>query len=90
MLQIQVPQTSSWRLHERFHWPADEVLLISCGVVASPGPERKTGVSLPSLLPQPPRSDALLFVDAKGKAGELVNRGQRQAHGGGISYRGRY
>ena len=40
MSQIQVPQTSSWRLHERFHWPAENVLLISCGVVSSPGPDR--------------------------------------------------
>lgn len=34
--QINVPQVASWRLHERFRWPADEVLLLSCGVVAAP------------------------------------------------------
>ena len=34
--RIDVPQVVSWRLHERFRWPADTVLLLSCGVVASP------------------------------------------------------
>ncbi|MCG8652963.1 MAG: hypothetical protein MI861_24190, partial [Pirellulales bacterium] len=34
--RIDVPQVVSWRLHERFRWPADMVLLLSCGVVASP------------------------------------------------------
>ena len=28
--------TAAFQLHERFRWPADEVLLLSCGVVASP------------------------------------------------------
>ena len=36
-VQIQVPQVSSWRLHERFRWPHDQVLLISRGMVAMPG-----------------------------------------------------
>ena len=34
--QINVPQVASWRLHERFQWPSDQVLLLSCGVVAAP------------------------------------------------------
>ncbi len=34
--QIQVPQMASWRLHERFRWPSDDVLILSCGVVAAP------------------------------------------------------
>ena len=34
---IQVPQLVSWRLHERFRWPTDQVLLLSCGIVATPG-----------------------------------------------------
>ncbi len=34
--QINVPQVSSWRFHERFRWPSDQVLLLSCGVVAAP------------------------------------------------------
>ncbi len=35
--RIDVPQVVSWRLRERFRWPSDMVLLLSCGVVASPG-----------------------------------------------------
>ena len=35
-VQIQVPQLVSWRLNERFRWPTDQVLLLSCGVVANP------------------------------------------------------
>ncbi len=34
--QIQVPQVVSWRLHERFRWSSDQVLLLSCGVIAAP------------------------------------------------------
>ena len=39
-VQIQVPQVVSWRLSERFRWPASEVLLLSCGVVAESGAGR--------------------------------------------------
>lgn len=35
-VQIQVPQLVSWRISERFRWPTNEVLLLSCGVVATP------------------------------------------------------
>ncbi len=75
--QIQVPQVVSWRLHERFRWPADEVLLLSCGVVASPqAPANNTllgqGTSLIGLdriLPQNgDRADALLVVEYLGDA----------------------
>src|SRR5688500_14623987 len=43
---IQVPQFVSWRLHERFRWPSDQVLLLSCGVVASPTGEAATPIPL--------------------------------------------
>ena len=38
-VEIQVPQIVSWRLHERFRWPTNQVLLLSCGVVATPPSE---------------------------------------------------
>ena len=92
MATIKVPQTSSWRLHERFHWPADRVLLISCGVVSSPAPDRENRFPLANLrlLPTPPRRDALLFVEAKGRAASLATptRGPQTAEG--LNYRGRY
>lgn len=75
--QIQVPQLVSWRLHERFRWPVDEVLLLSCGVVASPqAPANNTLlgqgsnlIGLDRLLPQlGDRADALLVVEYLGDA----------------------
>ena len=49
---IQVPQMVSWRLHERFRWPSNQVLLLSCGVIASPGPDRQTTLGIPNLFAQ--------------------------------------
>ena len=92
--QIQVPQTASWRLHERFRWPANQVLLISCGVVATPGPDRAPGLNLPRVVGnKPPRADALLLVEAKGRVSELVDHGSaqpREATARGFNFRGRY
>lgn len=62
--QIQVPQLVSWRLQERFRWPADQVLVLSCGVIASPTGE--TGGALSFLKPldgRGSRSDALVFIE---------------------------
>jgi hypothetical protein len=73
--QIQVPQMSSWRLHERFKWPSDQVLVLSCGVVAAPsgsGNNTLLGQSggIMSLLPgaTAERADALLVIQHKGDA----------------------
>ena len=38
--QVDVPQVTAVQLHERFRWPTDHVLLLSIGVVATPGPEK--------------------------------------------------
>jgi hypothetical protein len=64
-VQIQVPQLVSWRLSERFRWPTNEVLLLSCGVVATPVPG-SSGVL--SMLSSPlgiggNRADALLMIE---------------------------
>ncbi len=75
--QINVPQVASWRLHERFRWPSDQVLLLSCGVVAAP-----QGTTNATLLGQGTsmlgidrlisrtgdRADALLMVEYRGDA----------------------
>ena len=65
--ECQVPQMTQIQLHERFRWPTDQVLLLSMGVVATPGPQK------PNLLTDAlqistgaPRADALLFVESKG------------------------
>jgi hypothetical protein len=75
--QINVPQVASWRLHERFRWPADQVLLLSCGVVAAPqgaptGSLLGQGTSLIGLDRIIPgngnRADALLLIEYRGDA----------------------
>jgi hypothetical protein len=63
-VQIQVPQMVSWRLAERFRWPTSEVLLLSCGVVASPEPAASGWLSMLSPLGvSNGRADALLMID---------------------------
>ena len=38
--ECHVPQMTTIQLHERFRWPTDKVLLLSMGVVATPGPQK--------------------------------------------------
>lgn len=68
--EIQVPQISHFGMHERFRWPADQVLLIDLGVVATPVPGKQSGLleSLP--FAGPPRADLLVFIDSRGKIGQ--------------------
>ncbi len=82
--EIQVPQLVSWRLHERFRWPTNQILLLSCGVVASPGPDRATalGLPLPHLFSTAGRADALLYVESLGKASQALLSGQTTTIGG--------
>lgn len=79
--QVNVPQVASWRLHERFRWPADQVLLLSCGVVAAPqgapnGSLFGQGTSLIGLDRILPgggdRADALFLVEYRGDAAGRV------------------
>jgi len=65
--EIEVPQTCSYRLRERFHWPDDKVLLISFGVIAAPIAS-ESAIRL-SLNPGPPRAELLVFVESRGLAG---------------------
>jgi len=92
-VEIQVPQLVSWRLHERFRWPADQVLLVSCGVVATPTADRPRTFGLPILggLGGPTgRADALLFIQNQGKAIQPAGGSGRTANGVQPSNRGRY
>lgn len=69
--RIEVPQVVSWRLHERFRWPSDMVLLLSCGVIASPdrGPSALPILNIETLTGQTAgRADALLFIEFRGRA----------------------
>ncbi|MEL7499188.1 MAG: hypothetical protein AAFN77_16390 [Planctomycetota bacterium] len=97
-MTLQVPQLVSWRLHERFRWPSDEVLVLSCGVVANPEPEARTGgINFPGLSRTTKRADALLFIDYRGPAtgatvpqttqrspSSQINRGQLNSASSGM------
>jgi hypothetical protein len=81
-VEVQVPQVVNWRLHERFRWPSSQVLMLSCGVVATPTGERMGPLGLPITLPlssAPGRADALLFLECKGKASQTLIEAQRQS-----------
>ncbi|WP_425397009.1 hypothetical protein [Aeoliella sp.] len=66
-MEVEVPQVTMANLHERFRWPTDQVLLLSMGVIGTPGPTRDNALTaaLP-ILKTAPRADALLFIEAKG------------------------
>lgn len=71
-MTIQVPQLVSWRLHERFRWPSDHVLLLSCGVVATPTGERP-GLPLIGSLVSKERADAILVIEPVTAAAPLAS-----------------
>jgi hypothetical protein len=91
--RVQVPQVASWRLHERFRWPMDRVLVLSCGVIASPDRPQSSVplINIDSITGQTAgRADALLFIEFKGKASENLPLGTRVANPNGTFNRGRY
>jgi hypothetical protein len=68
-LDLSVPQLVSWRLNERVRWPADQVLLLSCGIVASPESKvdaPRGAFGMLSRLQMAKRTNALLFVEFRG------------------------
>ena len=69
--KVEVPQMIGCRLHERFRFPADQVLLISLGVVATPTPTPPGGLTqgIP-LISSNNRADLLVLVESKGKTRE--------------------
>jgi hypothetical protein len=89
-VQVEVPQLTMCDLHERFRWPVDEVLLLSMGVVATPEPQRMNVLTaaLP-MLRSPPRADALLFIESKGRT-ETIESAAATARRAGPIFQGRY
>ncbi|HWA98574.1 MAG TPA: hypothetical protein VG713_08775, partial [Pirellulales bacterium] len=66
--KIEVPQASHCRLHERFRWPIDQVLIIDFGVVPPPTPSDPSLLAKVPLIGTPDRSDLIVFVESKGAA----------------------
>jgi hypothetical protein len=90
-VRIEVPQMVSWRLHERFRWTTENVLLLSCGVVATPSDVPKTSPPLPRLMGgTPSRADALLFIEFLGTATQAMVDSARTAERHEAPNRGRY
>jgi len=87
--RLEVPQTTQWRLHERFRWPSDQVLLVGMGVVATPVPSDPNQGVFP-LQVGPPRADLLVFIESRGAtstpATTVTRTGQRDPG----TYRNRY
>jgi hypothetical protein len=93
--KVESPQMSHYRLHERFRWPAEQVLLVGAGMVALPipvdGAPLVRGIPLP-IGNTPARADLLIFVECRGPTVSASNSPtaprtpQREAK----NYRGRY
>lgn len=92
--RIEVPQVVSWRLHERFRWPTDMVLLLSCGVIASPDRQPSTVplLNLDAITGTTAgRADALLFMEFRGRASDNLIKAPEIASAPGADFtRGRY
>ncbi len=91
--RVEVPQMAHFRFHERFRWPAEQVLLIGMGMVAVPVPSDAKplmrGIPLPLPSSSAPRADLLVFVEAKAEAPQspMVTRATPSE---ATTYRGRY
>ena len=65
-VNLQIPQMVSWEIKERFRWPNDQVLVLSCGVVANLKPKTNNSL-IPDLFEvDRGRADALLFIEYRG------------------------
>lgn len=69
-VDVQVPQAIHWQVHEQFRWPANQVLIVSCGMTATPQMDRASAGLLPGILQasRPGRADAIMMLELNGKA----------------------
>ena len=67
--EIQVPQMAGNRFAEKFHWPADMVLVVGFGIVPTPTPPEPTAMKIP-LISASDHADLLVFVENKGVLGK--------------------
>ncbi len=90
-LKIDVPQISQLRMHERFRWPADQVLIIGMGMVAPPTPTEPGALlaSLP-LVSQAARADLLVFIESRGLISASASSATTASPGEARKFGGRY
>jgi hypothetical protein len=87
--QVDVPQMAQYRLHERFRWPAEQVLLISAGSVPTPVPTAPGVLQMALPIAAAPRAELLIFLEGKGPLGQPPSA-TRTADRASDAYRGRY
>lgn len=68
--QVDVPQQTQFRLHERFRWPAEQVLIIDAGVVPVPVPTDPGLLQMALPMSASPRANLLIFLEGKGRLGQ--------------------
>jgi hypothetical protein len=79
-VDIQVPQAIHWQVHEQFRWPTNQVLLVSCGMTATPQMDRAAAGLLPGLLQgRPGRADAIMMLELNGKSSSGSSGGNDKA-----------
>lgn len=90
-VEIEVPQVTSWRIQERFHWPSEDVLLVSRGLVAMPGikPDSRLPFST-ALAGGPARVEALLVLECRNEPARSSTGAETEARVGRRNYHGRY
>jgi hypothetical protein len=93
--KIESPQMSHYRLHERFRWPVDQILVVGAGMVALPipvdGAPMVRGLPLP-IGNTPARADLLILIECKGPALPSANSPAtpNAPRSEAKNYRGRY
>lgn len=65
-VNLQIPSLTSCRFQERFRWPIDQVLVLSCGVVATPGVEGAPRPLAGLFDAKGARADAILIIEHRG------------------------
>ena len=91
-LAVDIPQVSTWQIHERFRWPIDKVLLVNRRIVAMPGLRRSANLPVVSQLvkTRPKAADALLFLEVKRIERSGVARKGAEYRTSQLDSRGRY
>ena len=70
--QVEIPQTTQFRMYEKFRWPSDQVLVIDLGMVVLPNPGEAPSAMTFGGIPLPftgwgDRANVLIFVEHRGQ-----------------------
>lgn len=82
--KVEVPQLSQFRLHERFRWPTEQVLLIDMGMVAIPNTGSTQLIpGIPLLSYGSDRVNLLVFIESRPTTSQTVS--SAPAYSSGVS-----